>query len=145
MVTPGFNLRFYDSAQCLPDPPVYGHPIAEFIVVGDAGETFVGCQQDVCPLFRYEAEVDFSASGGVGYWFGAQLAANEGPSVWGRLAASSITGCESVFGVNQLQYWDWVPISQATGFPVDASQEFECDTPVPTQHTTWGKLRALYR
>jgi hypothetical protein len=145
LVTTGFNLRFYDSAQCLPDPPYYGHPIAEFIVVGNAGETSVGCQQDLYPLFRYEAEVNFSAAGGMGYWFGAQLAANEGPSVWGRLAASTITGCESAFGVNQLQYWDWMPLSDVFGFALDASQEFECDAPVAVQQSSWGRIRALYR
>ncbi len=145
LVATGFNLRFYDSANCLPDPPYYGYPIAEFIIVGNAGETSVGCQQGLYPLFRYEADVNLSVVGGEVYWFGAQLAANEGPSLWGRLAASTVTGCESAFGVNQLQYWDWMHLSDVLGFALDVSQEFECDAPVAVQQSSWGRIRALYR
>ncbi len=147
MVAPGFHLRFYtyEREPCRPDEPG-DDPYTEYFVQGPAGETLVGCIGDVYPLYRYETDVVLPIAGGVRYWFSAQMANHDYPPQWGRLAAGTITGCESVVGPNGWleQPW-WQHPSEVFGFPVDFSQEFECDTPVPVQQTSWGKVRALYR
>lgn len=145
MVAAGFHVRLYRSDGCMTDPPYYGVPLAEWEVEGSAGETFVGCSQDGFPLYRYESLIDLDATGGTPYWLGIQMADHAYPPQWGRLLTPTITGCESLFWTNAYFDWMWYPLSELIFFPLDASQEFECETPVPTQHTTWGKVRALYR
>ena len=142
----GFYVRVYLEADCLPSPPRYHRPVAEYFVEGTAGETYVGCQGELYPLYRYEADIDFPASGGTRYFLCVQMVlAQLEPPLWGRLAAASVTGCECAIFTNAYLD-DWcLPISVIYGISLDASQEFECDTPVTTQHTTWGKVRALYR
>ncbi len=142
----GFYLRIYLEADCLPSPPSYYHPVAEYFVEGAAGETFIGCQSELYPLYRYEADIDFHALGGVRYFLCVQMVVSEfGPPIWGRLAAASVTGCEcAIFTNAYLEDW-CLPISDIYGVSMDASQEFECDTPVAVQRSSWGRIRALFR
>jgi hypothetical protein len=145
MVAPGFTLLFYEDDQCLPAPD-HSRPYAEIFVEGAAGETFVGCQSDLRPLYRYEAGVDVPVSGGVSYWFSALMSSHPFPPVWGRLTAGVVTGCESAFGMYSLEGWEgWYPISELGGIPLDMSQELECDVPVAVQPCSWSRIKGLYR
>lgn len=141
MSAPGFYLRFYEDDDCL--PTVYG-AYAEFFVEGSAGETYIGCQEGLRPLYRYEAEVNVPIIGGVRCWLSAQMASHGYPPQWGRLAAGEVTGCESAFRGGLLVPW-WYPISDVFGVALDLSQEFECETPVAVEECSWGRTKGLYR
>jgi hypothetical protein len=146
MVAPGFYLRFYNIEEepCRPNDPG-DDPYTEYFVQGPAGETLVGCVGDLYPLYRYEADLILPVTGGVRYWFSAQMADHGFQPQWGRLTAPTITGCESVAGPGIFDTPWWWTATEMIGFPVDFSQEFECESPVLVEPTSWGRVRALYR
>lgn len=140
----GFSLRFY--AENPTDPCLPGSLSAEFIVAGNAGETFVGYDPFYDPIYAYEAEVSFDVVPGVRYWFVCQAANHPmPPNLWGRIGASQVTGCESAFRSAYFGYPNWTAVSDLTGEPWDASQEFVCESPTATVPITWGRIRGLYR
>jgi hypothetical protein len=133
-----WNLRFYDDGGCMPLTMVAEYPGAF------ANETFVYCQAGVYPVFQYYASVSVPVTANVLYWFGAQAADHTFPPQCGRVAAGMITACDSVFKSAYFAYPDWTPAIDVFGVAFDASQEFECGI-VPTNNTTWGAIKGLYR
>jgi hypothetical protein len=186
ITTPGFNLKFYDDAGCMP-----GSNIA-YIVATTFVETSVGCQAGTYPMFKWDVNVSVNTVAGNLYWFGGQMRDHPFPPQGGRLAAAVVTGCDTVFQSAYFGYPDWTPAIDIFGVAFDASQEFTCisgcgipppDEPgaccfgsgdcqvlwpsqcsdqggqyqgdgtpcdpnpcfVPTQSTTWGKIKGSYR
>jgi hypothetical protein len=145
IVPPGFYLRVYHDFDCLPDEGEHGDPYAEYFAEGPAGEAFVACREDQFPIYSYEWDVEIPISAGVRYWMSIQMADHGFPPQWGRLTTETTTGCVSAFGGGWLEPPWWMTVTDVVGFPVDFSQEFECDTPVAVQQSSWGRIRALYR
>jgi len=142
ITTPGFNLKFYDDAGCIP-----GSNVA-WLVNPTFTETSVGCQAGTYPMFKWDFTglcVDLTP--GSLYWFGGQMADHVFPPQSGRLAAAVITSCDSVFKGAIFGYPDWTPCVDVFGVAFDASQEFTCGVcgDVPTQPSTWGQIKGLYR
>ncbi len=127
ITTPGFNLRFYEDAGCVP-----GTLIADIhLGQGQFIEQSVGCQQGFYPLFKWEGDVNVATVGGDLYWFGAQMADHPFPPQAGRLAAMVITGCDTVFKSAYFSYPDWTPAIDVFGVAFDASQELWQGIPPP--------------
>jgi hypothetical protein len=120
--TPGFNLRFYEDAGCLP-----GSMIADIVITQFAEES-VGCQSDLYPLFKWGTDLTVDVVPGNGYWFAAQIKDLVFPPLGGRLSSMDIVGCDSAM-------WDplgigedfWAPIGDIFGYEIDFSQEFNGD------------------
>ena len=89
--TPGFNLRFYEDAQCLP-----GGVIADLSIT-DFTEESLGCVGGYYPIWKWTADVSVDVSPGVLYWFGAQYKDHTFPGQGGRLTSATIIGCEGAF------------------------------------------------
>jgi len=116
--TPGFNLRFYDDAGCVP-----GRIIADVSATTFTEES-VGCQQGVFPMFKWSAEVCVDVTAGSLYWFGAQMKDHAFPPQAGRLASAGVVGCDTVFKSAYFGYPDWTPAIDVFGVAFDCSQEF---------------------
>ncbi len=139
-VATNWNLTFYDDVGCIPE-----HVLYERMGV-DANETFVYCQSDVYPIFSYEvADLNFTAQANTRYWFVAQAADHTFPPQVGRVASAGVVGCETVFRGSYFSYNYWTPVIDVFGVAFDASQEFEEYHIVPTERTTWGAVKELYR
>ncbi len=136
---PGFNLRFYDDADCLPGA------LVAFVQVTDFTQELVDCVCEQYPIYRWSARLDVALTPSTRWWFGAQMMDHTFPPQAGRLAAFTVTGCESAFKGAYFGYPDWSPCDQVFGVPFDASQEFECEHPTPAARSTWGAIRAMYR
>jgi hypothetical protein len=136
-VAPTWNLRFFDDGGCVPV-----NMLAEYVIPDYAGETLVYCQGGFYPIFRYEGAVSFPATANMRYWFVAQAGDHVFPPQVGRVAASSLTDCDSMFRSIYFSYPDWY--YENWGWVYDASQEFECGE-TPTKGATWGAVKALYR
>lgn len=137
-----WNLRFYEDLGCVPGATLYealGAP---------SNETFVYCQGGVYPVFTYCAGVDFSVQANTLYWFGCNAADHAFPPQVGRVASAAVVNCDSVFKSAYFSYPDWTPGIDVFGVAFDASQEFsdsaDCGG-VPTNSTTWGAIKGLYR
>jgi hypothetical protein len=135
--TPGFNLRFYEDAQCLP-----GGVIADLSIT-DFTEESLDCIGGFYPIWKWSADISVGVSPGVLYWFGAQYKDHTFPGQGGRLTSAAVIGCEGAFKSAFFGYPDWVPGSMPFGSAYDFSQEFECGA-TPTRPTTWGVIRGLY-
>ncbi len=126
ITTPGFNLKFYSDGGC---GPVGTTPDVAWIVATTFGETSVGCQQGVYPMFKWDFDLSYNpvivVQGNV-YWFGGQMLDHAFPPQGGRLAAGSVTGCDTVFRSVYFGYPDWTPAIDVFGVAFDCSQEFEC-------------------
>jgi hypothetical protein len=133
-----WNLRFYDDGGCVPLTS-----LAEYLGAF-ANETNVYCQGGLYPIFKYEVAVSLPVTGNTLYWFGAQVADHTFPPQCGRVASASVVGCDSTFRSVYFSYPDWTPGIDVFGVAFDASQEFEAGT-VPTNSTTWGAIKGLYR
>jgi hypothetical protein len=134
-----WNLEFFDDDGCVPN-----NLLAEYVIPDYAGETYVYCQGGFYPIFVYEGAVSFPVAAAVRYWFVAQAGDHPFPPQVGRVAAGSVTDCDSMFRCAFFSYPDW---SHGDGLPpiwYDASQEFECGV-VPTKNTSWGAVKAIYR
>lgn len=119
-VIPGFILRLYNNAGCLP----VDNPFLEvFVDIGDCEETEFGWHEEV-QIFSYQTTVDWSLTPDL-YWFSVQAGQHPFPPHWGRLASESIQSCESAFKSEIFSYPAWVPASEAGGHYYDASQEFD--------------------
>ncbi len=147
ITTPGFNLKFYSDGGCV---PVGTTPDVAWVANPPFTETSVGCQQGVFPMFKWD--FDFTASpipgfvSGNLYWFGGQLLDHAFPPQGGRLAAATVTGCDTVFRSVYFGYPDWTPAIDVFGVAFDCSQEFTCSCiPVATKPSTWGQIKGLYR
>jgi len=117
--TPGFNLRFYEDAGCVPGNIIADLPITHFT------EEVVGCQAGMYPLFKWTANAgNVPVLIGNVYWFGAQMMDHAYPPQAGRLASMGVVGCESVFKSPYFGYPDWTHVSEAFGVAFDCSQEF---------------------
>ncbi len=137
--TPGFNLRFYEDAGCVP-----GTVIAD-ISVTTFNEESMGCQGGYYPLFKWDTDVNVPLVAGNLYWFGAQLKDHPFPPQGGRLAAGVVTGCESMFKSAFFSYPDWTRTTDVWDRALDMSQEFVCGAPSRALPTTWGAVKGLYR
>jgi hypothetical protein len=141
-----FNLFWYDDPNfnCVPTE-LY----CTYVVPNNAGETLV------VPPDRFVYNVDLNLPdccylADLLYWFVAQCGDHRslpGAGQWGRKGADGIMLCESViwspyFGINV-----WTPLSALGISNYDASQEFNCvDCGIsPTEETTWGAIKTLYR
>jgi hypothetical protein len=138
-----WNLRFYDDGGCVP-LSVLSETLGRSV-----GETFVYCQADLYPVFEYVGCVQLSIAGNTLYWFGAQASDHTFPPQCGRIASAMVVGCDSVFKSAYFSYPDWTPGIDVFGAAFDASQEFGIgiciDGSVPSQKTTWGAVKGLYR
>ncbi len=122
ITTPGFNLKFYSDGGCAPSSTT---PDVAWIVATSFSETSVGCQQGVFPMFKWDIyNVSVNLTAGNVYWFGGQVLDHAFPPQGGRLAAASVTGCDSVFRSVYFGYPDWTPGIDVFGVSFDASQEF---------------------
>ncbi len=142
ITTPGFNLKFYSDGGCVPSSTT---PDVAWIVATTFGETSVGCQSGAYPMFKWDIDVTVNATSGNLYWFGGQVLDHAFPPQGGRLAAATVTGCDSVFRSVYFGYPDWTPGIDVFGVAFDASQEFTCGGVVATQPSTWGQIKGLYR
>ncbi len=124
ITTPAFNLKFYRDGGCVPASTT---PDVAWIVATDFQETSVGCQSGAYPMFRWDVYASFSVVPGNLYWFGGQLLDHAFPPQAGRLAAATVTGCDTVFRSVYFGYPDWTPAIDVFGVSFDASQEFVCD------------------
>ncbi len=125
IATPGFNLKFYSDGGCVPASTT---PDVAWIVatIGAFNETSMGCQQGVFPMFRWDIYyVNVNVTTGNLYWFGAQMLDHAFPPQGGRLAAASVTGCDTVFRSVYFGYPDWTPAIDIFGVAFDCSQEFQ--------------------
>jgi hypothetical protein len=134
-----WNLRFYDDGGCVPLSTV-----AEYLGAS-ANETNVYCQGGLYPIFVYQAGVSVPVTANTLYWFGAQAADHAFPPQVGRVASGGVVGCDSVFKSAYFSYPDWTPGIDVFGVAFDASQEFEANCDTPTNSTTWGAIKGLYR
>ena len=119
ILTPGFNLRFYEDAGWVPGNLIADLPITQFT------EEYVGCQDDGYPMYKWGAYVNVNLVAGNLYWFSAQIKDHPYPPLGGRLASMGVVASESVFKSAYFGYPDWTPVSEVTGIAFDASQEFE--------------------
>lgn len=133
-------LRLYQDAGCVPFTL-----IEEIITPTNANETFI-YDQGGFPIYEYYwcDSVDFTPNL---YWFGAVAGDHAFPPQWGRLAAEVVQLCDTVFKSAYFAFPDWLPAIDVFGEPYDASQRMEdfCEGPFPTEQTTWGSIRGLYR
>jgi hypothetical protein len=120
-----FNLRFYETASCLP-----GNLIAEIVDVTPSEELLI-CQEDLFPIYQYEIDLLVEVPPANRCWFSAQMSEHDFPPQWGRLSSLHVVECESAFRSMFWGYPDWVPVSVADPFGLgyDLSQEFEGDHP----------------
>jgi hypothetical protein len=141
ITTPGFNLRVYEDAGCVP-----GTVIADFATTSFTEES-VGCQAGAYPMFKWGADVCFEVIGDNLYWFSAQMIDHAFPPQAGRLASAGVVGCDTVFKSVYFAYPDWTPAIDVFGVAFDCSQEFTCASTciVATQPSTWGQIKGLYR
>ncbi len=147
ITTPGFNLKFYDDAGCIPGT------LLHWVVATNFSEVSVGCQSGAYPMFKWDIEVNLILSGSGLYWFDGQLRDHAFPPMGGRLAAGHVTGCNSVFRSAYYGYPDWTPAIDVFGVSFDASQEFIVigipadvqDPRVPAEKASWGSIKSLYR
>lgn len=141
-VATNWNLRFYDDGGCVPLTT-----LAEYLGTL-SNETSIYCQGGLYPIFEYCAPVSFQVAANTLYWFGAQVADHAFPPQCGRVASAGIVGCDTVFKSAYFSYPDWTPAIDVFGVAFDASQEFsdsaDCGG-VPTNSTTWGAIKGLYR
>ena len=138
-VATSWNLKFYDDGGCMPATMVASYPNSF------ANETSVYCQGGFYPIFKYEVSVSFAATANTLYWFGCNATDHAFPPQCGRVASAGIVGCDSVFKSAYFSYPDWTPAIDVFGVAFDASQEFECGGGSPTESTTWGAIKGLYR
>jgi hypothetical protein len=139
-VATNWNLRFYDDGGCVPL-----NTISETMGVF-ANETFVYCQGGFYPIFKYEdTALSLQLQANTLYWFSAQAADHAFPPQCGRVASADVVGCDTVFKSAYFSYPDWTPGIDVFGVAFDASQEFEEYHIVPTERTTWGAVKGLYR
>ncbi len=139
-VATNWNLRFYDDGGCVPLSTV-SETLGAF-----ANETNVYCQGGFYPIFKYEVAVSVPVTANTLYWFGAQAADHAFPPQVGRVASGGVVGCDAVFKSAYFSYPDWTPGIDVFGVAFDASQEFEAgNCGVPTNSTTWGAIKGLYR
>ena len=137
--SPGFNLRFYEDANCLPAALIADLPITDY------AEELIDCRWGFVPIYKWSADVDIEIDAATRHWFGAQMMDHPFPPQAGRQAAIRITGCQSAFKSAAFGFPDWTPCEDVFGVAFDVSQEFECEPPTPVARSTWGALRALYR
>ncbi len=161
ITTPGFNLKFYQDAGCMPDVSPYTW-IA--VTAGYFTEQSAGCQSGVFPLFKWDANIAARVRPGEIFWFSAQMLAHPFPPQSGRLGAGTVTGCDSAFRSVYFGYPDWTPAIDVFGEWFDASQEFTCSesascigAPPPpppadvqdprsrSEKASWGSIKSLYR
>jgi len=136
---PGLNIRIYEDAGCVP-----GHMLYDMSPT--VTETLYGCQVGFYPLFQDDMDVSCSLVLCNLYWLGAQVKDHVFPPQAGRLAAPSIQGCVSAFKSAYFGYPDWTPWGD-DGWEYDASQALfgtPCH-PTPTQPSTWGQIKEIYR
>jgi hypothetical protein len=138
-IATNWNLRFYDDGGCVPLTTL-SETLGAF-----ANETFVYCQGGFYPIFKYEVATSVPVTGNTLYWFGAQAADHAFPPQCGRIASASVVGCDTVFKSAYFSFPDWTPGIDVFGVAFDASQEFENFCITPTEKTTWGAVKALYR
>jgi hypothetical protein len=138
--TPGFNLRFYEDTGCMP-----GSIIADLSITGFE-EEYLGCFETVGidDLFRATTDISVNVVPGQTYWCGVQVKDHTFPPQAGRLAASVVTDCESMFKSAYFGFPNWTRTRDVWGFSWDASQEFWCGV-TPVQGTSWSRIRALFR
>jgi hypothetical protein len=138
-IATNWNLRFYDDGGCVPLSTV-----AEYLGAF-ANETNVYCQGGFYPIFVYQVGVSVPVTANTLYWFGAQAADHAFPPQCGRVASGGVVGCDAVFKSAYFSYPDWTPGIDVFGVAFDASQEFEANCDTPTNSTTWGAIKGLYR
>jgi hypothetical protein len=119
--TAGFNLRFFEDANCIP-----GHLIAD-LPVSDFTVEFVWCQQAFYPEYQYEADVNLAVVPGNRYWFCAQMQDHVYPPSWGRLGTARITDCAGQWRSAYYGDPNWVGACEIIFEACDFSQEFEGD------------------
>jgi hypothetical protein len=141
-----FNLFWYTDPQMSCSP---GELFCVFTVPNNAGETVV-----VAPAtFSYGvdfANLDCCFAANALYWFVVQCGDHRslpGAGQWGRKGADAIVLCESMIWSPYFGIPTWTPLSALGIANWDASQEFNCIDcgPVPTENTTWGAIKTLYR
>lgn len=139
VVSPGFHIRFYSDAQCAPGDLLTDLDVTDFT------EESAGCQGQY-PLFKWTVNLSIPVVPGRTYWYSAEMM-DYGmiEPTCGRLAARTVTGCESCFKSAFFGYPDWVPCSDVAGSDWDASQEFECESETAAQVMSWGAIKTLYR
>jgi hypothetical protein len=145
ITTPGFNLKFYEDAGCMPTETPY---VWISLTPDQFSEESVGCRSGVYPIFKWDADVHASTVGGDLYWFSAQMKDHAFPPQTGRLAAATVTGCDTVIRSAYFGFPAWTPVINVFGVAFDCSQEFMCTTepcgPSPTKSTTWGVIKEGY-
>ncbi len=120
ITAPGFNLEFFEDANCVPGD------LSAYLVVTNFTEESVGCQSGEYPLYKYGADVSVSVVSGGHYWFCAQMRDHAFPPQWGRLASIQVIECNSVFRSLYWGYPDWTDWCDYWQCP-DFSQEFDGD------------------
>jgi len=136
-----WNLRFYGDAGCFPDD----FNVVYELLSAPTSEVSIGCMSDLFPLFQYEATVSVPITANNLYWFGAQTTNHGFPPQAGRLSSVSVINCEACFKSAYFAFPNWTPSTDVFGAAYDFSQEFEADCGTPTNSTTWGAIKGLYR
>jgi hypothetical protein len=119
--TAGFNLRFFEDANCTPGQRIADLPISEFTV------ELVWCQQAFYPEYQYGADVNLAVVPGNRYWFCAQMQDHVYPPSWGRLGTARITDCAGQWRSAYYGDPNWVGACEIIFEACDFSQEFEGD------------------
>jgi hypothetical protein len=134
------NWKFYSDGGCYPDALVD-------TFTGLGAQTFIGYDGFGYPTYKYELDVWFEALANTIYWLGLQAADHPFPPQWGRQGAGAVTNCDTVFRSAYFGYPDWTPAGDLVGAPFDAAQEFDCSWGIgtPTQETSWGAIKGLFR
>ena len=120
-LTTGFNLRFFEDADCVPGQIVADLSVSDFTV------EMVWCQASFYPEYEYGADVSVAVLPGNRYWFCAQMQDHAYPPQWGRLEATRVTDCTSQW---RSAFWgepDWIGACSIIFENCDFSQEFEGD------------------
>jgi hypothetical protein len=133
------NWKFYDDAGCVPNTLLN-------TFTGLGTEIFIGYDAYGWPTYKYVLNVAQTVNGGELYWFSLQAADHPYPPQWGRQGTGGIvTNCDTMFKSAFFSYPNWTPAGDLG--PWDAAQEFECqpEIPTPTQETSWGAVRELFR
>lgn len=137
-----YNWKFYDDGGCVPLNliAIYSQPAA--------AETFIGYDGYGYPTYKLESGyIEVSVWPNSRYWFGLQAGDHPFPPQWGRQGTGMVvTGCDTMFKSAFFAYPDWTPAGDLLGGPYEAAQELECwGIGLPTQETSWGAVRGLFR
>ncbi len=133
------NIHFYADYGC--DPGTFPLEVHLHLPLD---ETFVCYDGFGYPTYKYEIASSFSALAGVRYWLMVQADDHGFPPQWGRQQALEERDCPAMY-YSVWPWPNWIPVEDLIGEPFDASFELESPLPVPTQHDSWGKVKALFR